>query len=263
MENFMEVYFLISSYKRSEKQSTIEMLHRLGVPRKYIILTVQTEEDLKSYEQYRHLVGKLVYRPCKNLAGNRNTALKSVPRGKRILVLDDDILDICYLHRSAGKTELLPIDTSEKFQSFLRTGFSIAAKCKAPGFSVYPVCNDYFMSTSYTPVSLAEGTLVGWSKSGSELYDENFSVKEDYEISCRNINKYNSLPRLNNFSCKARHYTKGGCDEWWRDNKTNFECAESLCLKYPHIVKKNPRRPGEVKMAHPVKPVKYHWKYER
>lgn len=259
----MHVYYLISSYKRPEKQSTLEMLHKLGVQSKDIILTVQTIDDLKSYEKYRGMVGKLVYEPKHNIAGNRNTALGSVPKGSRVLVLDDDISNICYLHKVAGKLKLSAIDTEEKFQSFLAAGFSIAARCKAPGFSVYPVCNDYFMSTSYTPVSLAEGTLVGWTFSGSEFYDENFRVKEDYEISCRYIQKYGALPRLNNFTCKAKHYTKGGCDEWWRDNKTNAECAKKLCMKYPHIVKKNVRRPGEVKMAHPVKPIEYHWKYEK
>ena len=259
----MHVYYLISSYKRPNKQSTIDLLHRLGVQREHIILTVQTMEDLKSYERYRNLVGKLVYKPANNVAGNRNTAIKSVPRGSRVLMLDDDITDICYLHKSTGKMELLTIDTAEKFQSFLKTGFSIAAKCKAPGFSVYPVCNDYFMSASYTPTSLAIGTLVGMVFSGSEFYDEKFSVKEDYEMSCRFIKKYNSFPRMNNFACKARHYTKGGCYEWWSDNKTNFECARRLCAEYPHIVKMNARRYGEVKMAHPVKPIEYHWKYER
>lgn len=251
----MEVFFCIPSYRRHEKQTTLEMLERFSIPKERIIMSVQTEEDFQLYQKYRDRVQKLLYRPAENISGNRNTILAELQRGTKAIIFDDDIQDIYFLRY--GKFE--PLKSGEEFISFVRTGFSIAQKFHAPGFSVYPVCNDFFMSETFTKTNIAEGTLVGVTVTDIK-YDETFHVKEDYEYSCHNIQRYGAYPRLNNFTCKAKHYSSGGCEQFWKDGKSNADCAIRLCKRYPQIVKLNKARPGEVKMAHTEKSIPYRWK---
>ena len=48
---------------------------------------------------------------------------------------------------------------------------------------------------------------------------------------------------------KFEHYSKGGCEDAWKDKSGVIRVAELLVAKYPDILKLNPKRPGEVLMV--------------
>lgn len=245
-----DIYFGIASYKRADNQRTIAYLEKLGIKKDRIILAVQTASDKEAYEAagIGKRVGRLVYREGKNVSDNRNTLLDSVPAGTRLVLLDDDINAVCRLAR--GK--LVPIETGEEFYAMLRKGYALAAKHRTVGFGLYPVKNAYFMSIGYTERNVCIGTLFAIVNTDLR-FDTEAATKEDFEYCCKAIRRYGAFVRLNNYACDAQHYTKGGCEEFWKDNAETQRTARRLVGRYPDILTLNPKRPGEVKMIKPKK----------
>lgn len=242
----MNCYFATASYKRAENQRTVAYLERLGIEKEKIIVTVQTEEDLKEYTRQGidKRVGRLIYREGKNVSDNRNTILDNIPIGEKVVIFDDDITAVYKLE----KGKLKEIDTKEEFYRFLEYGFKLAEENSTIAFGVYPVFNAFFMKDAYRERNIIEGTLFAIINTEMRFNPE-FSTKEDYEFSCRAIRKYGKLIRLDGYTCKAQHYSKGGCDEFWKDKETADSRGVILAKTYPDIVELNSARPGEIKMA--------------
>ncbi len=244
--NMFECYFGIASYKRADNQRTIKYLERIGVDRRYVILSVQTAEDKERYEKagITKQVGKLIYRDGKNVSDNRNNLLDSVPAGTRLVLLDDDINSIDKLKSD----KLCPIETAEELYAMLKTGYKLAAKHKTVGFGLYPVNNAYFMSNGYKERNVVIGTLFAIVNTDLR-FNPDIATKEDFEYCCKAIKRYGAFIRLNNYACNAQHYTKGGCEEFWNDNAEIMRTARRLVGLYPDILSLNSKRPGEVKMV--------------
>lgn len=237
------IYFGIPTYHRHERQPTLEWLERCGVRKEQIVMSVQCEEDYALYKKYASRVGAYIFQPGKNLSDNINTILEYVPRNERIVIFDDDIKTISYLNGE----KLEDINDPYKFEKFFEYGYGIADKHKTIGFSVYPVHNAYFMSMTYNIKHIGEGTLLALTNTGL-MFDRRFDTKCDYEFTCRVIEKYGAYPRLNMFSCKAPHYTKGGCETFWEDRKKVLWDASSVIKMHPLLVRENTRREGEILM---------------
>lgn len=243
-----QLFYAIPSYKRADKQATLDYLSALGVSRSQILMSVQTEEDLLAYRAagVSARVSRLLYRPGKNMSDNLNTLLDAIDEGTRVVIMDDDIKSVC---RMVSKQELHAIDSLSEWEDFLREGYEAAEGFGSIGFSVYPVCNAYFMSETITPRSLGEGTLLGLTNVHGLRFDPALPVKMDYDLSCRIIKRYGTYPRLNYYCCNAPHYTKGGCEEWWKDAALNRKVARTLVRRYPGIVKLNPSNAEEIKLV--------------
>lgn len=239
----MDVCFGIASYKRAEDQRTLDYLHRIGIDKRDIILSVQCEEDYIAYRKAgaEKKVGKILFRPGKNVSDNRNNILDNVPAGTRIVLLDDDLNAVCRLTR--GK--LKAIEEKDELYAMLKRGYGLAAKHRTVGFGLYPVKNPYFMSTGYTDRSVVIGTL--FAVVNTDLRFEG-TTKEDYEYCCKAIRKYGAFVRLNNYACDALHYSKGGCEEFWNNKEEICKTARNLVGRYPDILKLNKKKPGEVQM---------------
>ena len=239
----MNVIYVIASYKRADKQPTLDYLEGLGAKKDQIIISTQTESDFKEYSRKYGTRAKILYHPGGNKSENLNNVLPLIKNGKKILIMDDDIK--CVM-RMNGKKELLEVRTPEEWEEFLTTGFDAAEGLRTIGFSVYPVCNAFFMSETIAPASLGEGTLIGLIKVPGLSFDRNLPVKEDYDLSCRIIKRYGAYPRLNMYTCNAPHYTKGGCDEWWEDKRLNIRIAKTLAHRYPELVTVRKNNPEEI-----------------
>ena len=245
-----EIYFGIASYKRADNQRTVAYLEKLGVDKSHIIMAVQTASDKEAYEAagIDRCVGRLIYREGKNVSENRNTLLDSVPAGTRLVLLDDDINAVCKL--TSGK--LAPIESREEFDTMLKRGYSLAAKHRTVGFGLYPVKNAYFMSGGYADRNVCIGTLFAIVNTDLR-FDTETATKEDFEYCCKAIRRYGAFVRLNNYTCDAQHYTKGGCEEFWKDEAETQRTARRLVGKYPDILALNQKRPGEVRMVKAAK----------
>lgn len=237
------IYFGIPSYRRADKQATLDYLESLGVNKKQIIVSVQDEQDREAYTKagVPNRVGAFLYAPKKNLSGNANTILLSLPEGSQVVIMDDDIKNLSCLNGKA----LSPIKTGAEFTAFLEYGYGIARKHGTIGFSVYPCHNAYFMSDTYNVAHIGEGTFLALTAEGT-LFDEAFDTKCDYELTSRIVRKYGAYPRLNMVSCNAPHYTKGGCETNWSDKQKVARDARMLVSMYPNFVKMNKARANEV-----------------
>lgn len=244
-----EIYFGIASYRRPDNQRTLDYLECMGIDREHIIMSVQSAEDKEQYERagVGKRVGKLIFRPGKNVSDNRNTLLNSVPPGTRLVMLDDDINAVCRLE-SKGPCRLRRIESREEFYAMLKRGYALAARHRTVGFGLYPVKNAYFMSPGYAERNVVIGTLLAIVNTDLR-FDTEMATKEDYEFCCKAIRRYGAFVRLNGYVCDAQHYTKGGCEEAWNDKAELNRTARRLAGKYPDILALNAKRPGEVRMA--------------
>lgn len=233
-------------YKRPEASRTLDYLDGLGFPKERRILSVQTEEDRDAYTRsgLSERVGTFLYREASTAAGNRNTILLNVPEGTNVVFMDDDIKQV--VMEDLG---LVPLDTLEKFERMCKLGFATAQKNRTICFGLYPVANAYFMRGGYKKAAICVGTLIGMVATPGITFCEELQTKEDYELCCRIIRKYGACIRLDRFACDVLHYSKGGCEDAWKDKSGVIRVAELLVAKYPDILKLNPKRPGEVLMV--------------
>jgi hypothetical protein len=81
---------------------------------------------------------------------------------------------------------------------------------------------------------------------GAGLFDENLALKEDYDMSIRQLLGCGGIVRLNNILCDFPHrQNKGGANDY-RNDSTEAEATKKLIAKWPNFVRMNPRRPGQV-----------------
>jgi hypothetical protein len=242
---FEDVLFGIPSYKRSGEQRTLEYLLGLGVPKKSIIMSVQTKEDSQLYHEagWPKQVGRFIFREANNTAGNRNTILDSLPALSKILFMDDDVVGIDVL----SDDELKPITERAEFETLVRLGFTYATKYKTIAWGVYPIRNAYFMSTKLKLRTLCNGYIFGMIQAGWR-FDEQMNLKEDYELSCRIIKQFGNMPRLNCYVGNPGTKIHGGCEEYWKDDKLQKQAFDRLMLLHGDLLRPNPRRKYEVLM---------------
>lgn len=239
----------IASYKRPRGVRTLDYLEELGFPKERILLSVQTEEDRHAYTEsgVAERVGKFLYRPASSAAGNRNTLLDSVPQKTRLLLLDDDIIELQHLDKSQ-KRGLKGIHNLCEFDNVVKTGFSLANKNRTVCFGVSGIQDGaWFMRPGVGTRNIVTTQFMGVCVT-SLRFDGRFCPKEDYEFCCRVILHYGSCVRLNEYAVKVPK-TRGGCSDIWKNKLRNRKVANAMCTIYPDIVRPNPNREGEILMV--------------
>ena len=171
-----EIFFGIASYRRPDNQRTLDYIERIGIDREHIIMSVQSAEDKAQYEKagIGSRVGRLIYRPGKNVSDNRNTLLESVPPGTRLVMLDDDINAVCKLDGKASRKT----DSRDEFYSMLKRGYALAARHRTGDSGLYPVKHAYFMSTGYMARNVVIGTLFAIANTDSR-FDKEMAIKAE------------------------------------------------------------------------------------
>lgn len=246
-----DVIFLIPSYRRSERQDTLSYLRGMGYGKERIVISTQTETDYSLYSAAYGGIATVIYRPGNCVADQRNNLLDyACAKGfKKALLLDDDIRCLTILRKSGlrkdggGSKDIF--DRSE-FERIIWKCFSVAEKGRAPLFGVYPVENSVFQSFKVDARHYFIGTLIGVLDMDIR-FNNQFVVKEDYELCLRMISRGFNCIRFRYLALKAGHKTKGGCKELW-DNGFSQKCTMLLLQMYPDLIKENPRRKGEIIM---------------
>lgn len=242
----MDYVIAIPSYKRANKQLTLDYLERIGWNKELTMMSVQTEEDYRDYQNagIDKRVGKLIYRQGDNLSDNLNTLLEANPVGSKILFLDDD----CYSIQKLENGKLKDLETVKEIDDLVEYGFNLAEKHKTIVWGGYPCPNAFFMRDAYRDRFIVVSAMIGIIN--TELrFDRTFPTKMDFEFCCQVIRKYGACIRLDNYTAKSQSHSKGGCFEFWQDEKEVVDTANRLVKKYPDLIKSNPARVGEVKMA--------------
>ena len=241
----MEKYIIaIPSYQRSEKQTTLEYLHKLGIPRELIHIFVQTEEDKAAYSQYE-TKANIIHAPAHGIATARNNILRHFAGSRNIVMMDDDISAISKL---CGD-KLVAIDTRAELADVFNRCFGAALNHNAPLFGIYPVHNAFFMSKTIS-TAVTVNTVLGFRKGYSIRFDESYTAKEDIELCGRLINSGTKVVRMNFLAPNAKHRTNGGgCHDTWASS-ANKTAVERLCKTYPKIFAPHSTKPDEVRVIH-------------
>lgn len=233
-----KIKFAIPSYKRAEKQRTLNMLVNLGYEKEDIVIATQTKQD---YEEYSERYGEqctIIFREANTVTGNRNTLLDYFDKGQWLIMLDDDIEGI---YRLAGK-KLVKVETKKELDEMFTDFFEYTEKNNGKMWGVYPVKNAYFMNNTINKKNIINSCL---GIINDFRFDENYKAKEDIELCCRYIaNGYNVI-RFNFITYDVKHKQKGGCYETWKTDE-NEKVAVRLVTKYPKLLKMNTKRKGEV-----------------
>ena len=245
----VDVVFLIPSYRRSEKQPTLDYLRGMGYGKESIVVSTQTEDDYRRYSDNYGEKAQVIYRAGNCVGDNRNTLLDyAQEKGwKMAVMLDDDIRCLTRLvksgeRRKGGKSK--DVVTRQDFERIIENCFLIAKKYNVPLFGVYPFVNPLYQSFKVDVKNIFVGTFMGIADL-SLRFNPSFIVKEDYELCLRLISRGYRCFRFRSLSVKAGHKTSGGCEGEWNSGQSAV-MTNRLLFMYPDFVKETPKRKGEI-----------------
>lgn len=233
----------IPSYNRADATLTVDLLHRLGYSKSEIIVSTQTQEDYEAYLEKQGGKATIIYKPCENDSMNRNNVIKQFPEGVPILLADDDIKAFCKLSEDGKK--LIKIEDGKELEQLFDRMFRYCVKNNAKIWAWYPIANSFFMKHTIDDKNILCGTLFGIINNYRFMFDEEFSLKGDYEISLRYISEGFNAIRFNGYTCEAKHKSKGGCEEA-RARGDNKQKYMAILKRYPQFIRPS-KREGEIR----------------
>lgn len=238
----MEKYvYAIPSYNRVDRQTTLDYLSGMGIPRDRIWIFVQTEEDLAKYQQHSSRAN-IVMMPATRGVMARNNILNRL-KGSNILMLDDDVKTLFTLRGG----ELIGITKREDMAFAFNRCFDQMRGLRAGVFGIYPVANAFFMSNDIS-TRVAVNTVFGFTAGFPVRFDENFETKEDAEICGRILKRGGRVVRFNGLAVTADHNKdKNGYREKWHQDE-NLRSVVKLCKRYPEIFAPQKGKPWEVRV---------------
>ena len=233
--------YAIPSYRRAQRQVTLDYLNRIGVPKERIWIFVQTEDDYEEYQQHGSRAN-IVLMKASGIARARNNILNRLS-DQNLLMLDDDIKRISAL--KSGK--LMGIESRIDMALAFNRCFQQARNLGARMFGVYPVDNAFFMSNDIS-TKVSVNTAIGYTAGFPFRFDERFETKEDAELCGRVLRKGCNVARYNNIAVSADHRkdTKGYKDAGHHEE--NLRSVKKLCARYPEIFAPQKGKPWEVRV---------------
>lgn len=233
-----KIKFAIPTYKRVEKQLTLQMLKEFGYEKDDIVISTQTQEDFEQYFNKYNSECSVIFREGHSVTDNRNTLIDYFNKGDWVVMLDDDIQAF---YKLSGK-KLTKISTKEEFNRMLNDFFEYTERNNGKIWGVYPCKNAFFMKQSIDKkdiVNTCLGLII------DQRFDETLKAKEDIELCCRYIKSGYNVIRFNFITFDAKHRNKGGCSDVWKSNENEL-VSKKLVAKYPKLLRLNTTRKGEV-----------------
>ena len=242
----MNIKIAIPSYNRVDgiTKKTLAFLSRYNYPKELIYIFVNTEEQKQEYETkipkelYGHIIST---NEPKGIMNVRNYIIDYFDEGTKLISMDDDVVSI----NTIDEGQLVPINN---FVEVIEKGFHL---CNEHGYTLwglYPTANAFYMKSKdeyTTDLRFIVGGFMGIINKKRHVH---LDWKEDYELSIDSYIRDGGVIRFNHIAVKHNLYTKkGGIGLNQKERMNNYkEAGEWLINKYPHLVKWNPRREGEV-----------------
>jgi hypothetical protein len=229
--------FAIPSYKRplKVKESTINTLENLGVPKENIYVFVANDEELISYKNslgqgYKLVVGELGI-------GNQRTFINGYfPEGTRIVSADDDLLSLVVKDENKSR----PFNGD--LVSLVTQLFDICDEERIKSWGVNPCTNGFFMTHEL---------VIGLRQSLGEFYGEYSQLPqtqsdlphtEDVEKFVKHYLLFGGMMRVNDIGVKQKYQSQGGVVSQLGGKQERVEAyhqtVEDLVSRYPDLVKR-------------------------
>lgn len=212
----MKISINVPSYKRPK----VKTLEYLPFARVWV-----AESELKAYQK-ANPKADIVSVPDKvqgNLCRVRNYIMDKCKDDDVCLIIDDDYTGVYYWEHE--KKHLVK---SDEFLDFIAK-YSLLAKewgVKFWGLNVNPDRQIYRTYSPFSTTSYIGGPFQCFLKGNELRYDERFPLKEDYDMTLQQLNKYRCVLRLNKFFYVVQQADQaGGCA-----NYRNFHKEESQLI---------------------------------
>ena len=159
-----------------------------------------------------------------------------------ILFLDDDVLE-CGYFKEGIRINLRDDQFSNDWVSMFEKCFQI---CKELKLNVWGAENggSKFSNHILNQIDVKgsiNGTILG-IVANSYKYDEQFIVKEDFDLVIRAFKKDGGFIKFNNFYWRAKHWgNKGGCVDY-RTNEIEVNAINLLNAKHPGFIKQGTKK---------------------
>lgn len=153
-----------------------------------------------------------------------------------VLIIDDDMRGVYYFESELGnnfgyKRNLV---TTEDFLPFIE---EYSRLCKEFGFFYWGInCNkDAFSYMQYTPFGTASyigGPFQCFLRGNECRYDEALPLKEDYDMTLQNCNKYRGCLRVNKYHYDVKQAKQAGGCATYRNYEREAQQLEALRKKW-------------------------------
>ena len=237
---------VIPTYGRADSiaDKTLALLHRYGIPRSQITLFVANKEEKDAYAKVpASLYGSIVI-GVPGLVHQRNFIMDYYPKGTHIVSFDDDVSCLWELQGE----KLAPLVSLKKT---ITQGFALCKKMGYHMWGIYPTKNALWMSaTPSTNLKFLIGHMYGIINRKLQL---KMPLKHDYELTLENAVRDGGVIRLNSVAATTKMGKKGGIGASVEQRQATYgKVVDYLVKKYPGLVRKNPRREGEILLAREV-----------
>jgi len=192
-------------------------------------------------DQYRSAGCKHVYETG-SLMQSRNWALNHAFKDNNICVqLSDDIKSVkLNPHVAGGKKDVVPIQLAintmvEKLNAV--KGLRL--------LGVPPTANAFFAKSPISKNTFCIGDAL-FVKPSEPRFDENLTLKEDYDFTLQHIERYGVTARYQRYLWEFQHYSNSGGAVSYRDDAREQKNINYLLRKWPNNLRLNPKRKNEI-----------------
>lgn len=231
----------IPSKNRAGKTTTNKILPNIGTF--YVPIS-----EIHQYNYIKNVVG--VPNDIQGITNTRNWILRNT-KEKWVVFLDDDAKNVGYTKLGYDRSYKIDIrDEGFWGEEFLKAfdltqqlGYKLwGVKTEAAPRSVYP----------YKPIltkTYLTASCMGMINDGEFYFDEEFKVKEDYEICLRHIVKYGGILGIRYIHWENEHWiTEGGCKDY-RTVDIERYAIKKLSKMYPGMIRSAKRKANQFTIA--------------
>lgn len=199
------------------------------------------QSEVHQYSYVKNVVG--IPNHVQGITKTRNWILKNTNE-KRVVMLDDDVKKTAFVKRYSNNVEHVNLKDEIFWHDEFQKYFDITEQMN---YKIWGVTTDHSTKSaySYKPFmfkTYALGSVMGIINDGEYLFNEEFKVKEDYEICLRHIKEKGGLLGVRYLYWANHHYTDdGGCKDY-RTVSIEKECIKKLIELYPNMIAKVKRK---------------------
>jgi hypothetical protein len=199
------------------------------------------ENEVKQYSIYKNeIVG--IPNEVKGITATRNWILKN--NDCNIFFLDDDFEYGGYVYRTDEKYKVKRVKDESIYIKEINKLFEVTRQSNSKIFGLFTVGNN-LTNYAYNPFlfnGVCLGSCMGIINDGSYYFNEEFEVKEDYELTLRHYTERGITVRSNILFMQHEHtQTRGGCRDSNRIEKEK-EAIKKLVKMYPNMIKEAKHR---------------------
>lgn len=227
----------IPSKNRAGDTTTNKILPNIGT---FFVPLSQVHQ----YNYIKNVIG--IPNEIQGITNTRNWILKNT-KEKWVVFLDDDAKNVGYTQMGKTQSKMIKIKDERFWEEEFLKAFDLTEqlgykmwgfKTEAAPRSVHP----------YKPIltkTYLTASCMGMVNDGEFYFDENFKVKEDYEICLRHIVKYGGILGIRYLHWENEHWvTEGGCKDY-RTIEMERKAIKDLNKLYPNMIRSAKRKANQ------------------